>query len=271
MSVMSVMSLIMAGIFGLAFGSFFNLCIDRIPRGGSIVSPPSHCDSCGQRLGIPDLIPILSYLWLRGRCRYCGIKIPVRVIIVEIASVMLFVFLTWYILYHVSWGGTLQLVIALTYVSILLVIFVIDLEHLIIPNKIIYPAMIVALLFSWFWAGFEIGPLTALLGGAIGLTLMLLPFLIFPDGLGMGDVKLALFMGLACGFPLIFVALMVGILYGGLVAVFLLLFRVKGRKDAIPFGPFLAGGMVLTLIWGPSILDVYQVAMVNLTSLLEKI
>lgn len=264
---MTVISVVCAGIFGLCFGSFFNLCIDRIPMGGSIIHPPSHCDNCGKRLKMMDLVPVFSYIWLRGHCRYCGAKITKRVLSVEIATVIIFTFLTWYL------GLGLQLAISLIYTSILLIIFVIDLEHLIIPNKIIYPAMILALIFSGFWAGFEgfwpeIGILNALLGGAIGLMLMLLPFLIFPDGLGMGDVKLALFMGLACGFPLIFVALMVGILYGGLVAVFLLLFRVKGRKDAIPFGPFLAGGMILTLLWGNGILDVYENAMFNLTSIL---
>ncbi len=264
---MLIFSMLCAAVFGLAIGSFFNLCIDRIPRGGSIVSPPSHCDGCGKRLKVLDLIPVFSYLWLKGRCRYCGSHIPIRVLNVELTTAALFTFLTWY------FEPGLQLVIALVYVSILLVIFVIDLEHLIIPNKIIYPAMIIALVFSGFWAGFEgfwpeIGLLNALLGGAIGMMLLLVPFLFFPDGLGMGDVKLALFMGLACGFPLIFVALMVGILYGGLVAIFLLLFRKKGRKDAIPFGPFLAGGMILTLLWGGGMLEVYENAMFNLTSML---
>jgi leader peptidase (prepilin peptidase)/N-methyltransferase len=264
---MTAISVCTAIVFGLAAGSFLNLCIDRIPGRRSIIRPPSHCDSCGERLKIKDLVPLLSYIWLRGRCRYCSARIPARVPIVEIATAVVFAFFTWY------FGPGLQLAIALVYACALIVIFVVDLEHLIIPNRVVYPAMIAALVFSSFWAGFEgfwphIGTANALLGGAIGLTLMLLPFLVFRDGLGMGDVKLAAFMGLACGFPLVMVALMLGIVYGGLVAIALLLFGVKGRKDAIPFGPFLAGGAMITLLWGGGILDLYESAMTSLAALL---
>jgi leader peptidase (prepilin peptidase)/N-methyltransferase len=254
-------------VAGLSVGSFLNLCIDRLPRRQSIVKPPSHCDGCGERLKARDLVPVFSYLWLRGRCRYCGDRIPVRGLLVEIATAAVFGFFAWH------FGLGIQLGIALVYVSMFIVIFVVDLEHLIIPNRVVYPGMVVALMFSGLWAGFEgfwpgVGIVNALLGGAVGLALMLAPFLLFRDGLGMGDVKLAALMGLACGFPLVLVALMLGILYGGLVAVMLLLFGVKGRKEAIPFGPFLAGGAVLTLLWGGGILEMYEVAMVNLTGVL---
>jgi leader peptidase (prepilin peptidase)/N-methyltransferase len=252
-------------VAGLSVGSFLNLCIDRLPRRQSIVKPPSHCDGCGERLKARDLVPVFSYLWLRGRCRYCGDRIPVRGLLVEIATAAVFGFFAWH------FGLGIQLGIALVYVSMFIVIFVVDLEHLIIPNRVVYPGMVVALMFSGLWAGFEgfwpgVGIVNALLGGAVGLALMLAPFLLFRDGLGMGDVKLAALMGLACGFPLVLVALMLGILYGG--AVMLLLFGVKGRKEAIPFGPFLAGGAVLTLLWGGGILEMYEVAMVNLTGVL---
>lgn len=264
---MEVLSLVFLGLAGLAVGSFLNLCIDRVPRKRSIVSPPSHCDHCDQKLKVLDLVPVFSYLWLRGRCRYCGVRIPLRVLLVETATAFIFVYFTWY------YGLGLQLAIALIYASMFLVIFVVDLEHMIIPNRVVYPGMVVALIFSGFWAGFEgfwpgVGVVNALLGGAIGLTLMLLPFLVFREGLGMGDVKLAGLMGLVCGFPLVLIALMLGIVYGGLVAIFLLLFRVKGRKEAMPLGPFLAGGAVLTLLWGGGILQMYETAMVNLASLL---
>ncbi len=261
------LELVMAAVAGLCVGSFLNVCIDRIPARQSLVRPPSHCEGCDRKLSIRDLVPVASYLTLRGKCRTCGAAIPRRVLLVEIATAVVFTFFMWY------FGPGLQLAIALIYACLFLVIFVIDLEHLIIPNRIVYPAMLLALAFSSFWGGFEgfwpgIGTVNALLGGAIGLVLMLLPFLLFPNGLGMGDVKLAAFMGLACGFPLIFVALMLGILYGGLVAILLLLLGVKGRKDAIPFGPFLAGGAVLTLLWGSPIMEMYQSAMTSIASLL---
>lgn len=264
---MLAMNLIIMSVVGLMVGSFLNLCIDRLPKKQSIVRPPSHCDSCGERLRARDLVPVLSYLWLRGGCRYCGVRIGVRGLIVEAATAVVFGFFTWY------FGLGLQLGIALAYASMFLVIFVVDLEHLIIPNRVVYPGMVLALVFSGFWAGFEgfwpgVGIVNALLGGAVGLVLMLLPFLMFPDGLGMGDVKLAALMGLVLGFPLVLVALMVGILYGGLVAIALLLSGVKGRKEAIPFGPFLAGGAVLTLLWGGGILDMYETAMFNLTAMM---
>lgn len=264
---MLAVDLAFMGVVGLAVGSFLNLCIDRIPRRRSIVRPPSHCEGCERRLKAVDLVPLFSYLWLRGRCRYCGARIPLRVPAVELASAVIFAFFTWH------YGLGLQLGIALVYASMFLVIFVVDLEHLIIPNRVVYPGMLLALVFSGFWAGFEgfwpsAGVVNALLGGGVGLMLMLLPFLVFRNGLGMGDVKLAALMGLACGFPLVLVALTLGIVYGGLVAIFLLLLRVKGRKDAIPFGPFLAGGAVLTLLWGGGILSLYETAMTNLAALL---
>ena len=264
---MSILSIVFLGVTGLAVGSFLNLCIDRLPRRQSIIKPPSHCDNCGQMLGVFDLVPVFSYLCRRGRCRYCDARIPVRSLVVEISTGLIFALFTWH------FGLGIQLAMALVYVSMFLVIFVVDLEHLIIPNRVVYPGMIIALVFSGFWAGFEgfwptIGIVNALLGGAVGLLLMLLPFLVFRNGLGMGDVKLAGLMGMACGFPLVLIALMLGILYGGLVAVVLLLMGVKGRREAIPFGPFLAGGAVLTMLWGGGILQIYEEAMVNLTSLL---
>jgi len=244
-------------LLGVAVGSFLNLCIDRLPGGKSIVRPGSHCDNCNQSLKAVDLVPVFSYIWLRGHCRYCGARIPLRSPVVEFATAAIFAFLAWH------YGLSLELAFAVVYASIFIVIFAIDLEQELILNIVVFPAMILAFAFSFFWGGFEefwpkIGPgfvLSALLGGAVGFVLMLLPYLITRGrGMGFGDVKLAALIGLMSGFPLVVVELLVGIIGGGLVAVFLLVSRaVKSRKAAIPYGPFLAVGTMVALVWGDKI------------------
>jgi len=244
-------------LLGLAVGSFLNLCIDRLPQDKSIVRPGSHCDSCNQRLKAIDLVPVLSYLWLRGRCRYCGARIPLRSPFVEFGAAAVFAFLAWH------YGLSRELAFAAVYAAIFIVIFVIDLEQKLILNVVVFPAMLLAFAFSFFWGGYQefwpkVGPgfvLSALMGGAVGFLLMLLPYLITRGrGMGYGDVKLAALIGLMSGFPLVVVALLVGIVAGGVVAIFLLLSRlVKSRKAAIPYGPFLAVGAMVALLWGDRI------------------
>jgi leader peptidase (prepilin peptidase)/N-methyltransferase len=244
-------------LLGLAVGSFLNVCTDRLPQGKSIVRPGSHCDGCNQSLKAIDLVPVFSYIWLKGRCRYCGARIPLRSPIVEFAAAAVFAFLAWH------YGLSIELAFAVVYAAIFIVIFAIDLEQELILNVVVFPAMILAFAFSFFWGGFEefwpkVGPgfvLSALLGGTVGFVIMLLPYLLTRGrGMGYGDVKLAAFIGLMSGFPLVLVALFVGILAGGLVAVFLLASRlVKSRKAAIPYGPFLAVGAMVALIWGDKI------------------
>ena len=128
------------GLVGLAVGSFLNVCIDRLPRGQSIVALTSHCDSCGHRLSVLDLIPVFSFLWLKGRCRYCRTRIPRRIPIVEMATGVLFGFVA------LRYGVTVEALVVLAFVSVLLVVFVVDLERSLILNKVIYPSLAVALL-----------------------------------------------------------------------------------------------------------------------------
>ena len=253
---MTALAIVLFALLGLTVGSFLNLCIDRLPLGRSIISPPSHCDACQQRLKTWDLVPLFSYLWLRGRCRYCGAHIPRRLPLVELATALLFALLSW------QYGLSLQLAIALIYASLFLVIFVIDLEHGLVLDNVVYPGMALAFVFSFFWPWPElvwpdIGVLSALLGGAIGFGLILIPYLISRGGMGGGDVKLAGLIGLVTGFPLVFFALFLGILGGGLVAIALLISGVKSRKEPIPFGPFLAAAAMVTLIWGPAMYQWY--------------
>ena len=254
---MEVILIVVFVIFGITIASFLNVCIDRLPRNESIIFPASHCDSCLHRLAIKDNIPIFSYLWLRGRCRYCQAPIPRRILWVEIGTGVLFGLTYWR--YELS----SELAIALLYICLFIVILVIDWEHRLVLNKIVFPAIIVALLISTFFTIFstqseivpEIGDAAA--GGGIGLGLFLLVVLISRGGMGWGDVKLAALIGLVTGLPLVFVALLMGIIVGGVVAVTLLALKVKGRKEAIPFAPFLSLATIATLLWGNEILNWY--------------
>ncbi|MFC1983782.1 prepilin peptidase [Chloroflexota bacterium] len=259
------MSLLMPvfALLGLFVGSFLNVCIDRLPRGQSIIHPRSYCAACNRKLGNLDLIPLFSYLWLRGRCRYCQAHIPLRLPIVEGVTGLLFALLFWYCKFELG----LELAIFLTYASLLTVIFVIDLENQLVLDKVIYPGMALALSLSFFWPGVEGIPMvpgealsrvvSSLTGGAIGLGAMALPFIIYRRGMGMGDVKLGALVGLMTGFPLVFVAILLSWIGGGLVAALLLAFKVKKLKDPIPSATFLATATMVTLLWGQAIWQWY--------------
>jgi len=233
--------------------SFHNVCIDRLPSSQSLLFPASHCVSCRPRLAIKDLIPVFSYLWLRGRCRYCQASIPRRLLWVEIGTGLLFGYLYWH------YGLSLELAVTAVYCCLFIVLMVIDLEHGLILNKVVYPAMAVALLINVFLSQSEIVPgiTQSATGGGIGLGLFLLIVLISRGGIGWGDVKMAALIGLVTGFPLVFVALLLAVVVGGLVAGILLLLKIKRRKEAIPFAPFLSLATIITLLWGNNILNWY--------------
>jgi leader peptidase (prepilin peptidase)/N-methyltransferase len=243
-------------LLGMVVASFLNVCCDRLPARESIIYPPSHCSACQHRLSAKDLIPVFSYLWLRGRCRYCHAPIPRRLLWVEIGTAVLFGFVSW------RYGLSIELAIILFYCCLFIVLMVIDLEHGLILNKVVYPVMVVALLLSIFFSIFfpqsEIVPeiKQAVIGGGIGLIVFLLIVLISRGGMGWGDVKLAALIGLVTGY-LVIVALLMGMILGGLVAVLLLGLKIKKRKEAIPFGPFLAVATIVTLLWGNNILNWY--------------
>ncbi len=260
-------------LLGLFVGSFINVCIDRLPRGQSIITPPSHCSACNRKLGVLDLVPLFSYIWLRRRCRYCGAPIPLRIPVVEGVTSLLFAFLYW------KFELGLELGIFLIYACLLLIIFVIDLEHQLVLNKVTYPAMLLALAISFFWPGIKevttLGGGTisqavsslagepvaqatiSLTGGLLGLVVMSIPIIIYPSGMGWGDVKLAALIGLMTGYPLVIVALFLSVIIGGLVGAALLAFKIKKRQDPIPFAPFLAASAMITLLWGQVIWQWY--------------
>jgi len=245
-------------LLGMAVGSFLNVCIDRLPVKESLFFPASHCTSCRRRLSVIDLIPVFSYLWLRGRCRYCNAPIPRRILWVEVSTGALFAFIYWH------YGPIAELAVATFYCCLFLVLLVIDLEHHILPNKLVYPGIIVALTISIIISvlpnNLEIVPgiASAAGGGAIGLVIFLLIIVVSRGGMGWGDVKMAALIGIVVGFPLVFVALFLAVVSGGLISWILILVRAKSRKQSIPFGPFLSLGAIATLLWGANILDWYM-------------
>lgn len=247
----------MFALLGMMVASFLNVCCDRLPAKQSLLYPPSHCPACSRRLAAKDLIPVFSYLWLRGRCRYCKAAIPRRVLWVEIATAALFG------LAYGQYGLGIELPIALFYISLFMVILVIDFEHGLILNKIVYPALVVSLLLSVFFTIFlpDVGIVPniarAAIGGGIGFVVFFLIVIVSRGGMGFGDVKLAALIGLATGY-LVGVALIMGMILGGLAAVILLGFKIKKRKEAMPFGPFLAVAAIVTLLWGSEILNWYM-------------
>ena len=240
------------GLVGISVGSFLNVCIDRWPSGGSISSPPSHCPACGHRLGPKDLIPVLSYVQLGGRCRYCADPIPLRIPAVEVTTGLVFALL-WQ-----RYGLGLSLLLASAYCCVLIVVSVIDLELQIIPSRVIYPSILFALLAAVISPQLSLS--NSLLGGLVGFGFLFLVAFVNPAGMGMGDVRLAAFIGLIAGFPGVVLALLIAIVTGGVVAALLLITRLKGRKDPIPFGPFLALGAMAALLYGPEILRWYGVS-----------
>ena len=239
----------MVGLIGLAIGSFLNVCIDRLPSGQSLLGPPSHCPSCKTKLASKDLVPVFSYLWLRGKCRYCGVGIPWRLPIVEVATGVAFG-LVWY-----NYGLGLQAIGMLVYISAFMVVLVADLERGIIPNWIVYPGLLGAFLLASLWP--EVGPLKSLLGGGVGLGIMLLIYMLPGGVMGEGDVKLGAMIGLAVGFPLVLEALGVSFVLGGIVAIAMMLSKKRKRRDTLAFGPYMSIAAIVTLAWGPLIWEHY--------------
>jgi leader peptidase (prepilin peptidase)/N-methyltransferase len=232
---------------GLALGSFLNVVAARVPLRRSVIHPGSACMSCGHEIRALDNIPLVSYALLRGRCRSCRLRIPFVYPAVELVTALLiaacvFVF-----------GPSVEAAVAAFFCAVLVAVSAIDLEHRIIPNRIVLPATVVVLVANTTRDLTPEWTIAAL--GASGF--LLAAALAYPAGMGMGDVKLALLMGAALG-KTVAVALMAGMLAAMIPGLFLFVRHgSKARKMGIPFGPFLAIGSVVALFWGHEILHAY--------------
>jgi leader peptidase (prepilin peptidase) / N-methyltransferase len=231
----------------LALGSFLNVVAARVPLRRSIVRPPSACMSCSQEIAWYDNVPLLSYFLLRGRCRGCEARIPFVYPAVELVTALLLAGCV------LAFGLTARAAIAAFFCAVLVAVSAIDLEHKIIPNRIVLPATAVVLVANSLR---DLSPEWALAALAASAFLFAAA-LAYPGGMGMGDVKLALLMGAALG-RTVPVALMAGMLAAMVPSVVLLARHgSKARKMGIPFGPFLAIGSVVALFWGHEILNAY--------------
>jgi leader peptidase (prepilin peptidase)/N-methyltransferase len=239
-----------AGAFGATIGSFLNVVAYRLPRRESLVRPGSRCPGCGGAVKAYDNVPVLGWLWLRGRCRSCRAPISPRYPLVEALTAALAAAV---VLTKHSVDG---IVLGLVLVAVLVPIALIDFDHRIIPNKITLPAAAAAVAIG---VALDLeGVPEQLIAGAAAGGFLLAFLLAYPRGMGMGDVKLAVVLGLFLGRS-VAVAILAGVLAGTLVGAALMA-RVgieQGRKTAVPFGPFLAFGGIVGLLAGPAIMHWY--------------
>lgn len=240
----------LTAVCGLVFGSFFNVVAYRLPRRESLSRPRSRCPRCAIAIRPYDNVPVLGWLLLRGRCRECREPISPRYPIVEAATAALAVAVV------LSNHSARALALGLVLVAVLVPVALIDLDHQIIPNRILAPAAVAAVAIGLATDPARVGE--QLIAGAAAGGFLLVFVLAYPRGMGMGDVKLAAVLGLFLGSS-VAVALMAGLLSGVLVgaAVIARLGVRRGRKAAVPFGPFLALGAVVALFAGPAIVHWY--------------
>lgn len=244
---MDILLLIFVFFFGTCVGSFLGVITDRLPRGESIAKGRSHCESCKKTLQFFDLIPLFSFLFLHGKCRYCQNKLSFYYPLIELVTGILFVtviLFSWY---------SIESVYALFIVSILVALFFIDLKYGILPFSLILAASIATLIHI-----FLVTPhlMFNFLAAALGACLLFLGLFLGTRGRGMGfgDVVYVIFMGLLLGFPKIVIGLYIAFISGAIISLLLIwLKRKKMKGGTIPFGPFLVLGTLISWLWGEQI------------------
>ena len=237
-------------ILGLILGSFFNVCIWRIPRDQSIVKPPSHCPACNRDIKWYDNIPLVSYIILRGKCRACGERISIRYPAIELASGILIAYTYWH------FGFSPFLPFALIYISFMIIMFVIDLEHFILPDRFTLTLIPIGFISSFFredfsWKDSLLGMLAG--GGLIALFSIFYYLYKRKVGMGGGDIKLMAAVGAYLGAKLALLSIVIGSVGGVLVMLPIMAIRKKKMDTMLPFGPFLTIAAVICLFWGEEI------------------
>lgn len=240
---MDIYYIIVLFIFGTIFGSFYNVVGDRLPEGKSIIKPSSHCPKCGHKLTPLELIPIFSYLLQGGKCKGCKCKIPIMHPLFELVSGILFA------LAYLSFKMTPELLIALTFISILLIIFVSDMEYMIIPDEVLIIGLIILAIEKLAIFGM-INVIYSLIDGLICFILMLLlkkfgDFLFKKESMGGGDIKLLFVFGFVLDWPMAIISIFIGSIIGLPLSLIVL---SKNSSHEIPFGPLLSLGALIVLL-----------------------
>ena len=240
-------------IFGTVFGSFFNVCISRIPNKRSVVFPDSSCPTCKTKIKPYHNIPIISYILLRGKCAYCGAEINIHYFLVELLTPVLLMLL------FASHNAEISLVFFkyAIFISFGLIIFFIDLYHYIIPDKLSLPLIVIGLLFS-FLPNIDIGWMSAGIGALSGFFIFLFTAFFFQkvtgkDSLGGGDIKLIAAIGAFLGVW----GTLFTVLFSSLIALVILLIIKHDRKEPFPFGPFLIAGSFVYILAGDTLIELY--------------
>lgn len=236
-------------IFGLLFGSFLNVCIYRIPANKSIVSPPSACPNCGYQLAWYDNIPVLSFIFLRGKCRKCKTEISLRYPMIEMLSGVVTLLL------YVFFGLTLQFFFVVIIAFILIIITFIDIDHKLIHNRIVIVMLSIGLIYELVVR--PVSLLDALIGFFAASVPLLLIAILSKGGIGGGDIKLMAVVGIFLGWQGVLLALFIGAVTGAIMGVIGIILKKKKRKDVIPFGPFLCLGIITTIVYGQQLIDMY--------------
>ncbi len=244
-------------VIGAVIGSFLNVCIYRVPRNLSIISPASRCPSCNMPIKFYDNIPFLSYILLGGKCRVCKAGISFRYPLVELLNAVLFVFVIW------RFGFAWHTVIYGILCSALVVITFIDLDFQIIPDVITLPGILIGIVagsllmpdpfIRYSLLGFKASVIGLLAGGGLFYAIAVLS----RGGMGGGDIKMMAMVGALMGWKSVLLTIFLGSLTGAVFGIFLMISKGKGRKTKIPFGPFLALGTVITLFYGQEIFSWY--------------
>jgi leader peptidase (prepilin peptidase)/N-methyltransferase len=241
-------------LFGAMIGSFLNVCICRLPKEESIVTPGSHCPQCGKPIRWYDNLPVVSFLLLRGKCRHCHRSISVQYPLVEAITALLSLLL------FNRFGPSLHYVVYFAFTAALVVITVIDLHHQIIPDVISLPGIGAGLLASWILPDTSV--VNALLGvllggGSLFLVATLYEWLFKREGMGGGDVKLLAMIGAFLGWKAVILTILLSSLIGSIVGIAVILWKGRDFKYAIPFGPFLSLGAVIALFYGERLIFWY--------------
>lgn len=233
-------------IYGLFIGSFLNVCIFRIPSGISIVKPPSSCGSCGHKLNYIDMIPVFNYIINKGKCKYCGSSYSVQYPLIELLNGLM------YALVYVKFGFTINSILYCLLISMLITLSIIDLKYKIIPDSLNITGAIIGIIFIIV----NKTVLNSIAGSLIGLTLFL-AIALLTNAMGGGDIKLMAVLGLIFGIKGVLFITLFSFVIGAIISVILIILKIKGRKDEIPFGPFISLSALIYIFFGTEIINWY--------------